>query len=188
MISQPRIHITGASGTGTSTLGAALAERLAVPQFDVDDFYWVPTDPPFSQKRAVPERLQLLEAAIAGRGWLLSGSLVGWGEPLLRDVDLIVFLQVPTVVRLARLRARERSRYGDAILPGGKMEHIHIAFMEWAAQYDHPSFSGRSLAAHDAWLNRQTAPVLRIDGLLPTGRQIERVLREWQGPSDLPEA
>jgi Shikimate kinase len=41
-----RIHILGASGSGTTTLGRALAERLQYPHFDTDDSFWVPTDPP----------------------------------------------------------------------------------------------------------------------------------------------
>ena len=47
------IHITGASGAGVTTLGAALAERLGGAQFDVDDFFWMPTVPPFTDKRPV---------------------------------------------------------------------------------------------------------------------------------------
>jgi hypothetical protein len=39
-----RIHILGASGTGTTTLGKALADRLNCPHFDADRFYWLPTD------------------------------------------------------------------------------------------------------------------------------------------------
>src|SRR5690349_3503998 len=100
------IHITGASGSGVSTLGAALAERLGAPQFDVDDFFWMPTDPPFTDKRPVAERLALLEERLVGDRWVLSGSLVGWGDPLTRRFDLVVFLYTPADIRMARLRAR----------------------------------------------------------------------------------
>ena len=41
-----RIHILGASGSGTTTLGRALAARLQCPHFDTDDCFWLPTDPP----------------------------------------------------------------------------------------------------------------------------------------------
>ena len=34
-----RIHLFGASGSGTTTLGVALAERLAIAHFDSDNFY-----------------------------------------------------------------------------------------------------------------------------------------------------
>ena len=55
-----RIHILGASGSGTTTLGRALAERLQYPHFDTDDYFWLPTDPPYTQQRARTERAQLL--------------------------------------------------------------------------------------------------------------------------------
>ena len=53
-----RIHITGASCSGATTLGAAVAERLSVPYFDTDDFYWYPSRPKFERKRPVKERIR----------------------------------------------------------------------------------------------------------------------------------
>lgn len=46
-----RIHILGASGSGTTTLGRALAERLHYIHFDTDAYFWLPTNPPFAAKR-----------------------------------------------------------------------------------------------------------------------------------------
>ncbi len=46
-----RVHIFGASGAGTSTLGRALADRHRLVHLDTDDFYWMPTDPPFTVLR-----------------------------------------------------------------------------------------------------------------------------------------
>jgi hypothetical protein len=73
--------VTGASGAGVTTLGATLAGALSVPHLDTDDFYWLPSDPPFRHKREIPERLRLLDEALdrAPRGFVLSGSLDGWG-------------------------------------------------------------------------------------------------------------
>jgi adenylate kinase family enzyme len=55
-----RIHILGASGSGTTTLGRALAERLQCPHFDTDDYFWLPTDPPFTHQRERTQRQRLL--------------------------------------------------------------------------------------------------------------------------------
>ena len=44
--------------------------------------------------------------------WVLSGSLSGWGDPLVPKFDLVVFLFVPNEVQMQRLRAREIQRYG----------------------------------------------------------------------------
>jgi adenylate kinase family enzyme len=176
MTTAARIHITGASGSGVTTLGGALAQRLDAPQFDVDDFYWLPTDPPFVEKRPVAGRLELLGERLTGSKWILSGSLVGWGDPLIPLFDLVVFIYTPAEVRLARLKAREAVRYGPAIEPGGAMHQNSQAFLAWAARYDDPHFEGRSLAVHNRWLERLPSPALRLDGLTPTTAQVEAVL------------
>jgi adenylate kinase family enzyme len=164
-----RIHVMGASGSGVTTLGRALAQRLAVAHLDTDDFYWLPSDPPYQHKREIPARLQLLRAALSrARGrWVLSGSLDGWGDPLVPLFDLVVFLLVPTDVRVRRLRERELVRYGqEALAPGGLLHEQHHAFLQWAAAYDDATQEGRSRPRHEAWLAGLPCPVLRVEGAL----------------------
>ena len=164
-----RVHITGASGAGVSTLGRALAAHFAVPQFDTDDVYWLPTDPPFRDKRPIPERLALLRRAFAKSAFISSGSLDGWGDPLIPFFDAVIFLRTPTALRLARLRARETETFGPAnVAPGGAHHIEHEAFLEWAADYDHGLQSGRNLPRHLTWLATLPCPVLRLDGSAPT--------------------
>lgn len=52
-----RVLIVGASGTGTTTLGRALANEWSVPHADVDDYFWEPTEPPYTTKRGPRSRL-----------------------------------------------------------------------------------------------------------------------------------
>ena len=100
-----RVHIVGASGSGTTTLGRALAGRLGFTHLDTDDFYWLPGDPPFQHVRERGARQALLGAALAREpGWVLSGSLCGWGDGFIPLFDLVVFLWIPPEVRMARLR------------------------------------------------------------------------------------
>jgi adenylate kinase family enzyme len=171
----PRIHVTGASGAGVSTLGRALAEALGVPHLETDLYYWEPTDPPFTQKREVGERLRLLRDAMGEGGWVLAGSADGWGDPVIAEAGLIVFLTCPTPVRLARLKRRERVLFGDRIDAGGDMARIHGDFMVWAAGYDDPYFGGRSLARHRNWLRGQTAPVVELSGARPVADLVAAV-------------
>ena len=71
-----RLHITGASGTGTTTLGAALSRELGWRHLDADDFYWMPTEPPFKEKRDPDARVALLHAELYGHeDVVLSGSI-----------------------------------------------------------------------------------------------------------------
>lgn len=163
-----RVHITGAAGSGTSSLGRALAKALNVPHLDTDSYFWAPTEPPFTQKRPVQERLALIAADQLSQGidggWVLSGSLDGWGDLALSGLDAIIFLTAPTPTRLARIRKRETLKFGDRIKPGGDMHHNHSAFLKWAASYDEPYFSGRSLARHREWLAGRAEPVLYLSG------------------------
>lgn len=160
-----RIYITGASCAGVTTLGRNLATLLNAKHVDVDDFFWMPTNPPFTTKRPPSERVLLIQQEFGDDDWVLTGSCIGWGDALITHVDLIVFVVTPTLVRLERLAAREKKRFGNRIAPGGDMHEIHVAFREWASQYDNPDFSGRNRAWHEAWLSGQTAAVLRIDGM-----------------------
>ena len=59
------IHVLGASGSGTTTLGQAIAKAWGYAHFDTDDYYWVPTDPMFQQNRPPAERLRLLQRDIS---------------------------------------------------------------------------------------------------------------------------
>ncbi|MAE72162.1 MAG: hypothetical protein CME06_17045 [Gemmatimonadetes bacterium] len=58
--SMKRIHIFGASGTGTTTLAGAFAAHSSCRHFDVDDYFWIRTDPPFRSIRGIEERRRLL--------------------------------------------------------------------------------------------------------------------------------
>jgi adenylate kinase family enzyme len=162
-----RIHVVGASGAGTSTLGQAVATRLGAPFFDTDDFYWRPTAPPYQEPRDVAERVALMgtELNLTDR-WVLSGSLCGWGDVFVPMFDLVVFLHAEQSVRLARLRVRERDRYGaEALRPGGAMHGTHEAFMTWAAGYDDGGAETRSRRTHEQWLELlpPACDVIRLD-------------------------
>lgn len=178
-----RIHITGASGSGTSTLARALADRLGSQAFDTDDFYWHPTDPPFTRSRPAAERLRLMDEMFLPRtDWILSGSLHSWGGPVMERVSHVVFLTLGSGPRLARLRARERRRYGRRIAAGGDLEAMHRGFLAWAMSYDEPGAEGRSRESHEAWLSMLDVPVIRLTSDIPAGDLAERVVTALDAP------
>lgn len=171
-----RIHITGASGSGTSTLGRALAAEVGAVFLEADDFFWLPTDPPFQTQRPVDERRASLLAAMRGADRVVvSGSVNAWGAEIEDAFDLVVFLYVDTALRLERLGARELRLFGRA----------NPAFLEWAAQYDDGPPEGRSLARQNAWLAARRCPVLRLEGDLSTPQRLARI-RRWLDGSNPP--
>jgi adenylate kinase family enzyme len=172
-----KLHIFGASGAGVTTLGEALSQQLGVPYFDTDAYFWLPTEPPFTQRRPTAERDTLLAHDLAQHpNWLLGGSLAGWGEHWLAAFDLAVFLWLPPALRLARLQQREHQRYGGAI--GADPAHAgqSRAFLAWAAGYDDNSSGGhRTLANHASWLGRFACPVLELRGDFTVAGRVARV-------------
>ena len=140
-----RIHIMGASGSGVTSLGRALADALAITHHDTDDYLWQPTTPPYRDLRDIPERLRLMREMFLPRAdWVLSGGLAGWGDPLIPAFDTVILLATPSKIRLQRLRAREAQRFGsDAVAPGGWRHEEAEDFIEWASHYEEGDREGR---------------------------------------------
>lgn len=173
------IHILGASGSGTSTLGEALANVLPHTHLDTDDYFWTTK---FTEPRSIPERQELLKNDLLQfEHWVLSGSLAGWGDCFIPCFDLVIFLWIPPEVRLARLQQRELERYGAAALAGGNLYEQSQAFLKWAALYDHAGTEVRSKTLHEQWLAELSCPILRIEGDYSTEQRIAMLMNFLNG-------
>lgn len=162
-----KVLIMGASGSGTTTLGKALAKKLSFHHLDVDDYYWKKTDPPFQQK-VMPSlrRKNLLQDFSSHENVFVSGSLVSWGDEWLKRFDLVVFIRIAQELRMKRLQKRERERYGSRLDTDATVRKTSAAFMEWCTKYDDPDFKGRSITIHKEWLAKLTCQIQPIDGAL----------------------
>jgi adenylate kinase family enzyme len=174
-----RIHIMGASGSGVTTLGRALATVLALPHHDTDDYFWLPTTPPYQTQRPVADRLRLMREIFLPRaGWVLSGSVSEWADELTPSLDLVVFIETARDIRLQRLRSREAIHFGaDAVAPGGWHHQETEDFIDWASHYEDGKQVGRNLAKHQAWLAGLPCPVVRVDGSQSSGELVAEVCR-----------
>ena len=147
-------------------MGRALSRELKVAFFDVDDYFWLPTEPPYQQERHPDARLSLLVADLAKVPHsVTSGSVINWGRELEDSFSLIVFLALPADLRLTRLREREVGRFGRA----------DSRFLESAAQYDEGHSDVNSRMGDEGWLTERACPVLRIEGDLPVLDRVARV-------------
>lgn len=177
-----KLHIFGAAGTGVTTLGKAMALYLDVPYFDSDLYFWQATVPPFTERRAPAERNAMISRELhAAPSWVLGGSVVNWGDGVFPPFDLIVFLWLPAEIRMPRLRQREYERYGSLLDTDAAMKERFDAFLAWAADYDHNTgIANRTLAAHEAWLAKQTAPVLQLREDRSTEERMEAIMDWWR--------
>ena len=161
-----RINVLGASGSGASTSGRAVAKALSLPYFDGDDYYHAPSDPPFQNPREPQARHDMLVADLAPLdSWVLAGGLVGWDPQPQLGLTLVVFLWVPIELRMERLRIRERELFGARLLEGGDMFTTHQEFLAWAAGYDVGDIEGKTLQRHEAFLAQQTCRVVEVRGV-----------------------
>ena len=130
-MAQTVIHIYGASGSGTSTLGRYIGEKLGYFFMDTDDYFWLPTNPPYTQKRDKVFRLEMMrhDLDLTDKA-VISGSLVDWGDELIPLFTLAVRLETDTKLRIQRLKKREREHFGSRIDIGGDMYENHQEFLQ----------------------------------------------------------
>lgn len=177
-MAQNVIHIFGASGSGTSSLGKKICESLGWFFMDADDYFWLPTDPPFTEKREKAERISLMKKDIAEHeNVVISGSITDWGDVLIPYFTLAVRLVADTETRLCRIRRREHERFGSRIDRDGDMYESHLAFVKWASEYDTGDVNMRSRACHDEWQRLLTCKLLTLDATEPIHENVERIIK-----------
>lgn len=160
-----RIHIFGASGSGTTTLAKAIADKMGIKHYDTDNYFWKRTDPPYQTVRERDEREELLRLDLNKiESWVLSGSLCGWGDFAIPLFDLVIFLYLPMELRIQRLNRREMERFGSDIGNYGHPWHQNYKkFIEWAASYDNGGLDMRSKSSHEKWISQLPYSVVRIE-------------------------
>jgi hypothetical protein len=66
----------------------------------------------------VADRLSLMNALFLPRdAWVLSGSVMSWGDPLIEKFDAVVFLTLAPLTRMARLERPTRIMVGSTLMP-----------------------------------------------------------------------
>lgn len=167
-MSQQVIHIYGASGSGTSTLGRYISDKLGYFFMDTDDYFWEMTNPPYTTKRNIADRLAMMKKDIREKkNVVISGSLVDWGDELIPLFSLAIRLETDTKVRIERLKKREREKLGNRIDIDGDMYDHHQKFLSWAAEYDDGGIDMRSKAKHDKWQKQLSCKRVVLDGNSP---------------------
>lgn len=169
-----KIHILGASGSGTSTLGVSLSKVLPHKHLDTDEYFWITK---FTEQSQVTERRKMLKKDFSlYEKWVLSGAVCGWGDEFKSFFDLVIFLWIPQDIRLGRLQQREFQRYGNEILASGSKYNQSKSFLEWASLYDNAGMEVRSKTLHEHWMGDLSCPILRIEGDYSVEEQVNIVL------------
>lgn len=162
------IMICGLNGCGKTTTGGLVAERLGIKRMDVEDYYFLPSEVPFSVSRTKDEVRQLMWADIQEHeNFVLSSVGCDWGEEIEGSLAMAVFLTAPKEVRLGRIDEREAIRFGKRVQAGGDMHEQQKRFREFAA--------GRTEEPYRKQMQRLACPVLELDATQPLEMIVEKI-------------
>ena len=162
------ILICGLNGTGKSTLGRMLADRMGYEFIDNEDLYFPKTDPAymFSAPRSEEEVIRLLEERISENNRFIFASVRGnYGCRLIASLDRIILIEVPKQIRSQRVRDRSYQKFGDRILPGGD---LYDRENKWFSLTE-----TRPETYVTDWLETINCPLIRIDGTLPVEENVD---------------
>ena len=167
------ILICGLNGTGKSTLGRLLADRMEYEFIDNEDLFFPKADSSytFSNPRSKEEVIQLLEEKISRNNQFVFAAVKGnYGDRLIASLDHIVLIEVPKQIRSKRVRDRSYQKFGDRILPGGD---LYDTESKWFSLTD-----SRPDNYVSDWLETVNCPVIRIDGTLPVENNLDYIVSE----------
>ena len=101
-----RILVYGVTGSGKTTLARRIAERTGLPWHAVDDLTWQPgwVEVPADEQR------RRIETICASERWVLDAAYSQWLDIPMARVELIVALDYPRWLSLARLVRRSVRR------------------------------------------------------------------------------
>jgi adenylate kinase family enzyme len=179
-----KLHIFGASGAGVTTTGVALGEILGIPYLDSDFYFWEQTPDPYTVRRNPITRNKQLEADTSRHtSWILGGSVFDWQSAVSNEFTLAVFLWIPPVVRIERLKARELQRFGTIIHTDPQRNKQFNDFIDWASGYDDGTARGRTLQAHEKWMGTLPCYTLQLRGDMPLELRLQNILNYLQDSS-----
>ena len=109
------IIICGLNGTGKSTLGKTLAEKLHFHFIDIENLYFPKTNPNYiyASPRTREEVVERLLYEIRTHENFILASVKGdYGEDIYSFFQCAILLDVPKYIRFQRVRERSFQKFG----------------------------------------------------------------------------
>lgn len=180
IVYQPRgIVIFGSAGSGKTTLGKLVAQKLSYPYFDIDDYIWRnDTDVPFTVMYSRKEKAgRLMNDISKYEHFVMAGSMDSFNAPFVPLFDLAVHITADAKIRVARIHKRELEEFGDRILEGGDMYEEHQRFLDSAARYD--TDSSPCLKTHLDWAATLPCKVLFLNGEESLEKNADLIVKKY---------
>lgn len=169
------IIICGLNGTGKSTLGKSLAEKLHFYFIDNEDLYFPKTDPDYIY--AAPHTREdvkklLFREMKAHENFIFASVKGDYGETVYPFFQYAVLMDVPKDMRIERVKNRSFQKFGNRMLSGGDLYEQEERFFDLA--------KSKAENTVEKWVQSLSCPVIRIDGTKPLEENITLITEQIQ--------
>ncbi len=162
------ICVCGLNGSGKTTLADALAKELNFKHMDIEQYYFISTDNPYSSSRTREEVERLLLEDIKKNPRFVFSAVNGnMTTEINKHYDLVIYLDAPLNIRQKRNRQRAIDKIGDRVLPGGDMYEQEKKFFAYAEK--------RTPEKIENWLKTLSCKAIRLDGTKPLQENVELI-------------
>ncbi len=173
------IQITGASGSGKTSIGKKLSEILNCNYIDTDDILWLwdkSVQPYTVAINDIESCEKLKQILLNNPSTIASGMFYPWSESLIYMFDLLIVIDTDKEIRRKRIIDREYEMYGNRFKKGGDMYNQFNEFLNWSMSYDTSDDKLGSKKATDEWTKKFNCDILYIDGSKPINENIDIIL------------
>ena len=162
------IIIMGLNGCGKSTVCRELAQRLGYKRIDVEDYYFLDSQIPYTVSRTYEEVQQMIiEDINKYKNYVFCSVNCNWDSKITDTFQLAVLLSAPLEVRMERIKQREITRFGERVLEGGDMYESQKRF--------HTFVASRSAESIKEVANTLNCPVMEMDATLSIDEIVKRI-------------
>lgn len=174
------IIICGLNGTGKSTLGKALAEKLHYYFIDIENLYFPKTDPDYmyaSPRTREEVGKLLLHEMKTHENFILASVKGDYGEAAYPFFQYIILLDAPKEIRLQRVKKRSFQKFGNRMLLGGDLYEQEEKFFDFV--------KAREETSVEEWVRSLKCPVIRVDGTRPIDENINLIVERIQNKREI---
>jgi adenylate kinase family enzyme len=133
-----KITIIGCAGSGKTTVALQLKEKLKLPLYHLDQYYWKPG----WQRVGLEAFTEIHDALCKQDQWIIEGSYIKLLPQRARHADVIIFLDVPRYKCLWYVLKRSALNLGK-VLPGSSqgcrqrlLSIEFVKFLKWVWDFN----------------------------------------------------
>ena len=165
------IMVCGLNGSGKSTFGRALADKLGFFFIDNEHLFFdrSSNDEPYANPRSHEDAIELLMDNVLNNPDFVFAAVKGdYGKDIIPLYNYVIVIEVPKEMRLERVRNRSYSKFGARMLKGGDLYEQEENFFRF--------IESRENDYVDNWIETLSCVVLRVDGTKPVEENISYIL------------